>query len=1066
MPLHPVAGMTDLVADRFVPSGRHWIDIATGERVSLRVEQAGTTDDQFAWSLHCETLANLRHDLVNPLIDFGMLDRERRFEAYRRCGPVRAGGRAAERMFEQGLRFLRAHDVALPPPAAALALRPLVAGPAVRGRPLGVRLQPRAGYDAVLEALDAAAPVGVARVTVAGPVHSGLRTLRQMVARAARLHGYVPVDAALVIGVPWLCDRLEDRHVCVLALERGGPPVAALLARLAAASARRHLVVSLVRRADGPVVHLERMGVGAMTAMIHVDRECGPSPDEIFTAARDADGRPGLLLARLAGISAPAPPAAMLVRETAPAYGTGTLDRPEPARGRVSDVLLGAAGRADRLSRRGRHVAAARLLSRAMRVTAARGARGAAADLASRLGILWLERGLPAPAVRAFEYARELAQSDRVRIGAAIGIGEARLLDARVADAEAAFRGALAAAREGADATLRGSAAARLAGALCRQSRYDEAEVVLDDEAADRSAGGAFVRTLVHLARGRVAAAMGAAQRSLTEAQQCGETPALARGYEAMARARAASGDAEATEQALSTALRAVREAHHPLDAVRLRIVRLELLGRSTGSLPRSRRLPPLLRADLAAALARRQSPPVAAPPSDLEAMLLIAQGAESDSQVVEKVCEAVLQQTGARSVLVLGASAECRQLGLAGKPWHGDTSAALRVLSGESRVCADPSVEPCQAAEPVRYAGEVVAAIACRFTAGSPVHVERTSALLRAAALAIAPGVRGVLDRAASRPPDARAGDLLGESVATRALRDAVARAARAPFPVLVEGESGSGKELVARAIHRLGPRRERRFCAVNCAALSDDLLEAELFGHARGAFTGAVGERAGLFEDADGGTVFLDEVGELSPRAQAKLLRVLQDGEVRRVGENVARRVDVRIVAATNRRLEAEVSAGRFRADLRFRLDVVRLDVPPLRERSDDVPLLASRFWTEAAARVGSQATLAPETLAALARYGWPGNVRELQNVMAWIAVHAPGRGRVAPSALPAHVAGATIPAATTFEAAREEFERRFIRAALASANGQRGRAAQALGVSRQGLGKMLRRLHIEAP
>jgi two-component system response regulator HydG len=303
-----------------------------------------------------------------------------------------------------------------------------------------------------------------------------------------------------------------------------------------------------------------------------------------------------------------------------------------------------------------------------------------------------------------------------------------------------------------------------------------------------------------------------------------------------------------------------------------------------------------------------------------------------------------------------------------------------------------------------------------------------------------------------------------LGESDPARALRESIAKAARAPYPVLIQGESGSGKELVARAIHRLGPRRDRRFCALNCAALSDELIEAELFGHTRGAFTGAVGERAGLFEDADGGTLFLDEIGELSARAQAKLLRVLQDGEVRRVGESLSRRVDVRIIAATNRRLEQEAAAGRFRSDLRFRLDVVRIEVPPLRERASDVPLLASRFWHEAAGRVGSKATLAPDAVAALARYEWPGNVRELQNVIAWVAVQSPRRGRIGPSALPAHVAQASTPLDTTFEAARQEFERRFVKAALAAADGQRARAAQALGMTRQGLSKMMRRLGIE--
>jgi DNA-binding NtrC family response regulator len=354
---------------------------------------------------------------------------------------------------------------------------------------------------------------------------------------------------------------------------------------------------------------------------------------------------------------------------------------------------------------------------------------------------------------------------------------------------------------------------------------------------------------------------------------------------------------------------------------------------------------------------------------------------------------------------------------------------------------------------------------LGCRWTPGTAVRPSSVSTVLRAAALAIAPNVRVLLDAAMPQvPPAAGWSDLLGESPQAVALREAVLRAARAPFPVLIEGESGSGKELVARAIHRLGPRRDRRFCAINCAAISDELVEAELFGHARGAFTGAAAERAGLFEDADGGTLFLDEIGELTPRAQAKLLRVLQDGEVRRVGENLPRRVDVRVLAATNRRLEEEAAAGRFRADLRFRLDVIRVTVPPLRDRVPDIPLLAAQFWQQACARVGSRAALGPEVLAALSRYDWPGNVRELQNAIAWMAVHAPRRGRVGAAGLPTHIAGAAPLATGSFEAAREEFERRFVRAALARAGGQRRRAAEALGLSRQGLAKMMKRLKIE--
>ena len=250
-----------------------------------------------------------------------------------------------------------------------------------------------------------------------------------------------------------------------------------------------------------------------------------------------------------------------------------------------------------------------------------------------------------------------------------------------------------------------------------------------------------------------------------------------------------------------------------------------------------------------------------------------------------------------------------------------------------------------------------------------------------------------------------------------------------------------------------------------MNCAALPDELVEAELFGHTRGAFTGAVADRAGVFEDAHGGTLFLDEVGELSPRAQAKLLRVIQDGELRRVGENGSRRVDVRIVSATNRALQREVDGGTFRLDLLYRLDVVHITVPPLRERREDIAVLADQFWRDAAQCVGSRATLSAAALTALARYDWPGNVRELQNVLAALAVRSPKRGVIPPAALPAPFADSGAGAAFTLDQARRTFELRFVRAALVRTGGHRGRAAAELGVTRQGLTKLMTRLGISA-
>jgi len=361
----------------------------------------------------------------------------------------------------------------------------------------------------------------------------------------------------------------------------------------------------------------------------------------------------------------------------------------------------------------------------------------------------------------------------------------------------------------------------------------------------------------------------------------------------------------------------------------------------------------------------------------------------------------------------------------------------------------------------PIRLGPRLLGALCARWPIDRTPR-EDAGDILDLAAAILAPRVEGT--QAAAREIASAATsipELVGSSKAMTEVRRAVTRAASAPFTVLIEGESGVGKELVARAIHSLSPRRERRFCDLNCAALPDELLESELFGHARGAFTGAITERAGLVEDADGGTLFLDEVADLSPRAQAKLLRVLQQQEVRRVGESFSRKVDVRIVSAVNRDMRVEAEAGRFRHDLLYRLDVIRIRVPALRERPEDIPSLVHHFWNIAAARVGTHASLGHGTITALSRYSWPGNVRELQNVMSALAVAAPAHGQVRPSLLPHVISASAAGGVMTLADARAQFERRFIEMALARAAGKRARAARELGLSRQGLLKMLVRL-----
>jgi len=304
----------------------------------------------------------------------------------------------------------------------------------------------------------------------------------------------------------------------------------------------------------------------------------------------------------------------------------------------------------------------------------------------------------------------------------------------------------------------------------------------------------------------------------------------------------------------------------------------------------------------------------------------------------------------------------------------------------------------------------------------------------------------------------------LVGRCPAIESLRRDVRQLGASDVRVHVFGETGTGKDRVARALHEQSPRASRPFVPVNAAGIGDDLLIAELFGHARGAFTGAVGARDGYVAEAEGGTLFLDEVAELSPLAQARLLRFLQEGEYRRLGESVLRKADVRLVSATNVDLAARVRAGRFRHDLWFRLKTERLVVPPLRERGGDVLLLARHFLEQlASARGVSVPRLTAAAEDALVAHSWPGNVRELESEMQRLVVRHPG-GSVGPEQLSAELAPAPRPCGTLRVALRR-VESEMVREALARHPGQSARAAAELGITRQALWAKRRRLEAGA-
>ncbi|MEZ4330682.1 MAG: sigma-54 dependent transcriptional regulator [Myxococcota bacterium] len=312
----------------------------------------------------------------------------------------------------------------------------------------------------------------------------------------------------------------------------------------------------------------------------------------------------------------------------------------------------------------------------------------------------------------------------------------------------------------------------------------------------------------------------------------------------------------------------------------------------------------------------------------------------------------------------------------------------------------------------------------------------------------------------------------LIGHSRAMQEVFDLIAQVAETKTNVLIYGESGTGKELVARAIHEQGERHGAAFVALNCGAIPENLLESELFGHAKGSFTGAVQNKEGLFEAASGGTLFLDEIAELSPALQVKLLRALQEKTIRRVGDTVDRKVDVRIVSATNRRLEDEVASGRFREDLYYRLNVIQLTLPPLRERIDDIPLLVQHFIRRYADELGKQVEgMDADAYDVLARYAFPGNVRELENLVERAVALSRGT-TIGSDLLPATVVQARPPRdAVRFppegidlEKRVADYERSLLHEALQASGGVKKRAARLLGISFRSFRYRLEKLGIE--
>jgi DNA-binding NtrC family response regulator len=1133
----------NLIADRFLVCDQKMaIDLASGDRVELMISACGGTSEQTRWATRCERLARLHHRSIAPLLDYGPFAEGRRFEAWRVDGAWRGSTaegdctrKRAEEFFraiawsgsvfaDGSVRQLRGRPVVLPDWSVGFEREDV--GPLcdaeIRAHisVLGLSEIHRESIATVAEIFNDRVNRRCRAVAICGPPGSGRHTAMMNLARAARLRGYVPVASHLIH--PELNEIFTGRSVALLVRSDVSRGWRAFL-RLALVSQKPHICffegTHQPRGVHG--VALERVDVKALETAVQPGELRALFEKRIRAAARRARGLPGRFESLVWGHrdmqeqsvdeTKPSRVAELVVQ-----YGHESLPTASPERGGQL-VEWPAPGELAMLRKRlqaaialeghGRHAAGDRTLRQVGASFARRHDWEQATEAGLALATSLVRRGRSREALGVLVDARDMAvHLDRSELSTRVAVltGTALVDDSRLDEAEAVLSAASASANGLEQAIVRRAALIALARCQFWRGRFDVAAQTLD--AVDAGAIGEEGAVLVAVMRSRVFVGLGDYERAIAEASSAVDRARVMAHPDLVAVSACAAAfthhslsDHKAVLDDVAVAVQMARSSHHPLLALRARLIAAESFRRQGRRGPgltlvgRIRRvkacpLPVILQAridllsDLLttekghdAVVKRHQQTtglgglmlfaPIchaqsrhAAAVSDIVSILQCCQTADEESQVLEGLCFRLRMRLQASGVAFFVAEAGVLTL-------MASDGARVEPTLGPRVAALDQPITPhyvggrLEAGAPIKYGGRQLGVLLVRWASGSSCEAKDVVMLLATAATAAGPAVAGVVAKRARGVP--RTADLIGMSAGIVDVRNAVERASSAPFAVLVEGESGTGKELVARALHRLGPRRDRPFCTLNCAALPDDLVESELFGHSRGAFTGALAERPGVFEEAHTGTLFLDEIGELSLRAQAKVLRTIQDGELRRVGENIPRRIDVRLVAATNRDLRQEVGAGRFRHDLLYRLDVIRIALPPLRARRDDIPVLAEHFWREATARIGSHATLALATVAGLARYDWPGNVRELQNVLAALAVRTPRRGVVSPSALPPNFAPAELKPGSRLDEARRTFDAQFIRAALARTGGHRARAAEELGVTRQGLTKLMNRL-----